>query len=674
MPAAMLKASEQCPPFLLASGVSRKWDSIVMESDCEALIQQLHSGSLSKQRRAVAALSALPLTSRNWMAAVGAIPRLAQLLHSASGTASPDQQAIQQLLHHVSNSSAYVEGGGREVAPDGVIPPLVSLLLHQHNAYICHVAAVALLNLAINTSNQQKILEAGAITPLVQLLGSGSDGLHIPAAQLLALLAENSGARARILAAGVIGPLLRLLSSDTVATQLSAVMAFGFFAREDIDMVTASAAVPLLVQLLKSSSADVQGEAALALGYLALKPNIVVKIVAAGAIPHLVGLLRTSASSAKVLQQYVAMTLGQLGDRAQSEVIAAGAIEPLVGLLNADTEAVQLAAVRALVNLSRKNAADQARVAAAGAIAPLVRFLQAAGPEELRVHAIMVIAHLACNDTKPIVRAGAVPLLVGRLTDGSTQTQQLAACALRTIARDFSTHTAAFAAAPLLPLVRLLTSGSEEAQEHALQTLLHLSDSPTLSKQFVAAGALPPLVHLLRSDSSLVQQRAVSILGLLAAKGRSDIIASVKSAGALPLLACLQTSASSEALRNHAEKVLQALTAGTSQLDGLEQISISAAAPLPTGASIYDASAASSSSTAAAASEPEAASPQPQKLPPRPRKSCWSCGATGVPMKKCSVCAVAAYCGADCQKADWKAHKGLCPGLKAGAASVTAGP
>ena len=71
--------------------------------------------------------------------------------------------------------------------------------------------------------------------------------------------------------------------------------------------------------------------------------------------------------------------------------------------------------------------------------------------------------------------------------------------------------------------------------------------------------------------------------------------------------------------------------------------------------------------SASAASSSSAASQQ--LLPPRPRKSCWTCGATGVPLKKCSVCAIAAYCGADCQKAVWKAHKGQCAGLKAGACS-----
>ncbi len=49
----------------------------------------------------------------------------------------------------------------------------------------------------------------------------------------------------------------------------------------------------------------------------------------------------------------------------------------------------------------------------------------------------------------------------------------------------------------------------------------------------------------------------------------------------------------------------------------------------------------------------------------RGEKACWQCGAGGLPLKKCSVCGVAWYCGPDCQKAAWKAHKIECPNLKA---------
>ena len=106
-----------------------------------------------------------------------------------------------------------------------------------------------------------------------------------------------------------------------------------------------------------------------------------------------------------------------------------------------------------------------------------------------------------------------------------------------------------------------------------------------------------------------------------------------------------------------------------SPLDGMENVFLSA---LLGSIATLDrhAPAAASSSTAAAASPPIASAEQ--QLPPRPRKSCWSRGAMGVPLKLCSKCSVAAYCGAACQKADWKAHKGQCAGLKAGAASASA--
>ena len=64
-------------------------------------------------------------------------------------------------------------------------------------------------------------------------------------------------------------------------------------------------------------------------------------------------------------------------------------------------------------------------------------------------------------------------------------------------------------------------------------------------------------------------------------------------------------------------------------------------------------------------------SQQQQPLPAANRKKlCWSCGAKGARLKKCSGCAVASYCEAACQKADWKAHKGKCAGLKAAATEL----
>ena len=200
--------------------------------------------------------------------------------------------------------------------------------------------------------------------------------------------------------------------------------------------------------------------------------------------------------------------------------------------------------------------------------------------------------------------------------------------------------------------MRLLSSSSEKLQGHAQHIIIRLASTPTFPQQFVAAGACDHLVDMLHSKSASEQQRAVALFRILAANGLSVSFATVECTGAVPPSAQVLKAASPEAMRYDAEKLVQALTTGTL---------LSSAIP------VHPASAAGLPSTAAAALPPAAASSQRQQLPPRPRRSCWWCGVTGVPLKKCSVCAVAAYCGAGCQKADWKAHKGQCAGLKAGA-------
>ena len=623
---------------------------------CKALVQQLHSGSLSQQHQAVAALSTLPLTSQNWLSAVAAIPRLIQLLSHASTTA-PRAGAIQRSLLHIARCQSYSQGGGDGGAPDGVIPPLVPLLLHDIED-VCHVAAMTIATLAARAGNTRMIIEAGAVAPLVQLLKSSSDDLLYPATQALAYLAVDADV-ARVLAVDALAPLLQLLvsSSTSESVQLRAARAVAAIADGNAGPVTAAGAIPLLAQLLKSSSEDMQREALRAL-YFLTNANVKAPVVTADTISLLADLLR--ASGPADVRCVAAQVLGHLvaGSSAQSDAIAARAIDPLVSLLQSSTEKLQYAALAVLVTLSEgNNKANQAKIVAVGAIDPIVRILKAAASEQSREAAVMMLATIVQQYSKLIAKAGAIPLLVKCLTDNSTTTQEVAAYALGAIAITSDNHAAILAAAPLLPLVHLLTSSSEKAQVQAQTALVRLSYAPSFSTQFVAADAIPPLVNILRSESASLQQRAMLILGILTTKGRADIVVPVGSAGALPLLAHLQTCGSSEAVRHHAEKLLLALTTGESMFSPSAMASIF-------GRSSHQASAAGSPTSTAAASPIASAQQLP---PPRPRNSCWSCGAAGMPLKKCSGCAVAAYCGAGCQKADWKAHKGQCARIKAGA-------
>ena len=152
-----------------------------------ALIQQLHSDSPSKQLEAITALSVLPLTPQNWQSAVIAIPRLVQLLHSAS-TSSPHSQAIQRLIHLISN---YHEGSANDVA--SVFPHLVSLL-RDDDADVHQVAVLTLTTLVMKAENIHKTLEAGAIAPLIQLLKSSSEDTQFAASGVLLILSCGNDA------------------------------------------------------------------------------------------------------------------------------------------------------------------------------------------------------------------------------------------------------------------------------------------------------------------------------------------------------------------------------------------------------------------------------------------------------------------------------------------------
>ena len=403
-------------------------------------------------------------------------------------------------------------------------------------------------------------------------------------------------------------------------------------------------------------------------------------------------------------------------DTTHAEIIAAGALPPLVAWLGAQsTAAVQVAAGTLMLLAVNKN--NDVKIAEAGAIPPLVALLGAQSTAAVHSAAAGALWNLSynANNRAKLVAAGAIPSLVALLSAHSTAAVQtvVAAEALQNLSGDSDSRVPA--AGPVPPLVALL-------QEQAAGALRNLAFNTENRVSIAAAGAIAPLVALLGDQSTVeMQDNAVRALGELAKN--ADNQAAIKSdPRAFSSLAKLHNTSPSAAVRQAANGALQVVMgapigargiqgegavklakevvavegdkvaakaatanmmggetsmtaakfssmsasytkAGPSQTDASQQAgpSVSASAPaLPVSCTSAPAS------SVAVAMTPTAAASQ-QLPPPRPRKSCWSCGATGMPLKKCSVCTVAAYCGASCQKADWKAHKGQCAGLKGGA-------
>ena len=334
---------------------------------------------------------------------------------------------------------------------------------------------------------------------------------------------------------------------------------------------------------------------------------------------------------------------------------------------------LQVAAAGTLAHLT-VNADNKVKVATAGAIPLLVALLSSEISTGGWMAAARALRNLAANgDIRvEVIAAGAIPSLVALLSVQSIdRVQEAAAEALSSLAINAENRARVALSAAIPPLVALLGAQSTESMQIvAAVALCHLTRDADDQTRAAAASAIPSLVALLGAHIPTgVQAIAARAIGQLALNG----VAIESDPRALSSLSKLHSTSASEAVREAADWSLHILNhvplfprgmqsdkhaSGVMATEDKEEAAAktNVAAENPALGPI----------TSFAAASPSAAASQ-QLPPPRPRKSCWSCGATGVPLKKCSVCAVAAYCGAGCQKADWKAHKGQCAGLKAGA-------
>ena len=334
-----------------------------------------------------------------------------------------------------------------------------------------------------------------------------------------------------------------------------------------------------------------------------------------------------------------------------------------------------------LANLS-VIAASQAQLASSGVIPLLVSFLAPSpgGLQQQAAAAAALCSLCAHAENRPLVAAaGAITPLIKLLAasgNSSDTTQAYAANTLVKLAADGNTLASFVSASAVIPLVTLLGSDSARAQQCAANVLMSLGVDGGQAQAISAAGGIPPLVRLLRSfpetaksvtttllwSPELTQSSAVVLLRTLAAASYGNIRA-MQRAGVAPLLDKLRGDAHTDAVTRDGATCLLALLKSASTL------------PLEQGHEGGSASLSSSSLSSLAPPLPPSApssSPPPGARPHHPEKKgklCWFCGTTGVPLKKCSVCAVALYCDGACQKVDWKAHKGQCAGLKASAAA-----
>ena len=222
-------------------------DELLTELLESGMIQQLRSQSADEQAEAVTALAELASYGPDEAEAIveaGGIAPLAQLLQDSSSAA---------VLEHAADVLAKLSfNHAEEVAAetDGMLPTLVRLLRPREP--VAQWTTLLVAHLAAGSPERASAIWQPA---LVLLLSDGSETEQSMAAGAVAnLAAHGAELHSPIIAAGALPPLVQMLGSPNAQLQEVAALALGNLALHSTAAVVAAGAIPALVHILSSSS------------------------------------------------------------------------------------------------------------------------------------------------------------------------------------------------------------------------------------------------------------------------------------------------------------------------------------------------------------------------------------------------------------------------------------
>ena len=440
----LLVASERTTPHenatralwhLAASGEENQ-TAIAQAGGIVPLVVLLESGTEATKQYAAAAAESLADGSADNQLALArarAIPPLVELL--GSDRPETQQHAVGALLHLASEEKEEKREGEVPKAPaetraaTAVIRRLVGVL-DSRNASAQMVAASALATLAPRSATTRtSIRDAGAIPPLVRLLGDG-----------------------------------RRTEEDTPPERAATVLADLARSSDSLAEIVESGGVPPLVAMCDSESHKAQTSAACALWHLASIGENREQIVLTGGIARLVSLLEHGCAEAR---RYGTQCLWHISNSADNKngIVAAGGIDPIVDVLDslgAKSPEAQESATALLSELARTNNENKSAIVYAGGIPPLIKALALTSPIGAQKHASAGLWALTQGATglefkQMMLTSDIIPPLVLLLSESaSPEVQGYAVAILHALCQEHEGRTCLIARHGVEPLKELM--------------------------------------------------------------------------------------------------------------------------------------------------------------------------------------------------------------------------
>ncbi|GLE01331.1 hypothetical protein PINS_up010161 [Pythium insidiosum] len=372
-----------------------------MAQDCEAV--QL----LVRETTAVDALAAMLQHGDvvALQAAAAALWRLVPLDEIKDQVAESEcvgglRRALQHDVHEAARALALLAADDRLdeiIGASGCIDELTRWLSHESRMHRS-CAAWAFSSLADNAENRVRIVTAGAVTPLVQLVATGSQRQVEHATMTLWWVSELDAGRAAIVAASGWDALLSLLSNDSGDVRLAAAGALSKLPTDERvrQRMAQTGALSIVVRVLSTAEDSWLSECLVTLlSNCAADEHACAALRDAGALPVMTCIARKHAMPTTKLD--VLQTLARVArfPSFREDVVAANAPALLVAVLQLrGAEQVQQQALTMAVDALLSDAALCDAFVQADGIAALLPLLEAA-PTETQVLATQVIAQIA---------------------------------------------------------------------------------------------------------------------------------------------------------------------------------------------------------------------------------------------------------------------------------------
>ena len=488
----------------LAQGHKENQMTIASAGGIGPLVELLKSdrrASHENASRAIAMLSSDD-TNKQEIAATGGIEPLVGLLSTGNdATQHHAAEALECLGKDCPDNQISLAGCNASV-------PLVALLSSDSDT-TAEAAMRALLCMAEHQMSQKVVIKR-----LVEVLNGRSTSAQLKAAGTLAVLSSRSSVnRSLMVKAGAIEPLVGLLGNGqradigTPPERAAAVLGdLARLAESKVEIGRAGGIGPL-VRMLSSSCKESQAHAVGALFHLSTTADNKTAITTTGGINFLVAFLSSEGTSDRESQRHAAGALWQLATSADNKnaIVEAGGISPLARLLSLQES-------------------EESSQPAQPASAPTPRRRSQTATNEsslmlLKEAAAALLSELARSQSAfriAIVQAGCLLPLIDLVHGDSGGAQKQATCALWGLASEpkFRRRIASVPRA-VERVVELLRKQEGETQGFAAATLLCLAADEFGKQAIMSVGGAGPLMSIALGSDSWLRTQCVQTLKLL---------------------------------------------------------------------------------------------------------------------------------------------------------------